>query len=97
MWSYYVLCISSFPVLGPLMVALGLWLLPVRRAIEPTVFLLASWMTISYFLVCKTPKPDTRITQEHEKLGWTQAVVSPNNLPTGGPALLSLQIGAIMN
>ncbi len=69
MWSYYVLCISSFPVLGPLMVAPGLWLLPVRRAIELTVFLLASWMTISYFLVRKTPKPDARITQEREKLG----------------------------
>lgn len=63
MWTYYVLFISALPVLAPLMVAMGLWLLPVTESIEVVVFLLLAWMAISFFIVRRMSRPGGRLNQ----------------------------------
>ncbi len=66
-WNYYVLCSSSFPVLVPLTVTLGLWLLPVREAIETTTFLLFVWMIIAFYIVRRMSKPGGRLSNERQR------------------------------
>lgn len=64
MWNYYVMFISAIPVLGPLMVAMGLWFLPVDVSIETCVSLLVVWAVIAFFLVRRMSKPGGRLSQE---------------------------------
>ncbi len=68
MWTYYVLFVSAVPVLGPLMVAMGLWLLPVNGSIAITVFLLVIWIVIAFYLVRRMSKPGGRLSQEPQEL-----------------------------
>jgi hypothetical protein len=67
MWNYYVLSLSALPVLGPLMVALGRWLLPVTASIAITVFLLAVWLIIVFYLVRRMSKPGGRLSMERSE------------------------------
>ena len=67
MWNYYVLFISAFPALAPLMVAIGLWLLPVNWSIAITICLLALWMVIAFYIVRRMSKPGGRLSEERQK------------------------------
>ena len=53
--------VSAIPVLGPLMVAMGLWLLPVDASIETCVSLLVVWTVITFFLVRRMSRPGGRL------------------------------------
>jgi hypothetical protein len=64
MWSYYVISLSALPVLGPLMVALGRWLLPVRASIAITIFLFIGWLMIAFYIVRRMSKPGGRLSKE---------------------------------
>jgi len=69
MWTYYVLVTSSFPILGPLMVAMGLWILPVRGAVEVIVVLLIVWMVVAFYMVCRMSRAGGRLSKEQQQLG----------------------------
>lgn len=64
MWAYYVMWMTAIPVLGPLMVAMGLWLMPVMASIKTTIFLLIVWMVIALFVVRRMSKPGGRLSEE---------------------------------
>ncbi len=62
MWTYYVLWMTAIPVLGPLMLAMGLWLTSVKTSITTTVFLLIAWMVIAFYKVRQMSKPGGRLS-----------------------------------
>jgi len=66
MLTYYVMWMTAIPVLGPLMLAMGLWLLPVRESIETTIFLLFIWMVIAFYVVRRMSKPGGRLSQKRQ-------------------------------
>ncbi len=66
MWTYYVMWMTAIPVLGPLMLAMGLWLLPVRESIEATISLLFIWMVVVFYVVRQMSKPGGRLGQERQ-------------------------------
>jgi hypothetical protein len=67
MWNYYLLFISAIPVLGPLMVAMGLWLMPVNRSIAITICLLVLWIVVAFYIVHRMSKPGGRLSEERQK------------------------------
>ena len=67
MWNYYVLFISALPVLAPLTVATGLWVLPVNASLTIGVCLLALWMVIAFYIVRRMSKPGGRLSEERQK------------------------------
>src|ERR1700722_15277658 len=67
MLNYYALFISSVPVLGPFMVALTRWLLPVEESIDITLLLLAVWMVIVLFIVRRMSRPGGRLSHERQE------------------------------
>ncbi len=67
MWTYYVLSISSLPVLATLMVGMGLWFLPVKESIAFSIFLLLVWMVIALYIVRRMSKPGGRLSQERQR------------------------------
>lgn len=66
MWNYYVMWMTAIPVLGPLMVVMGLWLMPVRTSIMTTIFLLVVWMVVAGYVVHRMAKPGARLSQERK-------------------------------
>jgi len=58
---------TAIPVLGPLMLAMGLWLLPVRASIETTIFLLFIWMVVAFRVVRRMSRPGGRLSQERQE------------------------------
>ena len=67
MWTYYAMWMTAIPVLGPLMLAMGLWLLPVRASIETTIFLLFIWMVVAFRVVRRMSRPGGRLSQERQE------------------------------
>jgi hypothetical protein len=51
----------------PLMLAMGLWLLPVRASIETILFLLLVWMVVAFYLVRRMSRPGGRLSQERQE------------------------------
>jgi len=67
MWTYYVMWMTAIPVLGPLMLAMGLWLTSVKTSIMATVFLLIIWMLIAFFIVRRMSEPGGRLSKERQE------------------------------
>lgn len=67
MWTYYVLFTSAFPVLAPLCVALGLWVMPPRQSAEISIVALIAWMAASFYIVRWMSKPGGRLSQERRE------------------------------
>ncbi len=66
MWTYYVMWMTAIPVLGPLMLAMGLWLMPVKTSIMTTIFLLIIWMLTAFIIVRRMSKPGGRLSDEQQ-------------------------------
>ena len=67
MWIYYVLIISAGPILATLMVAMGLWLLPINDSVAITIVLLIAWIVIAAGIVRRMEKPGGRLSQERQE------------------------------
>ena len=63
-WTYYVLCSCSFPILVPLMVAMGIWLLPLQDTVETAIALLLAWMILALYIIRRMSKPGGRLSKE---------------------------------
>jgi hypothetical protein len=63
MWNYYVMWMTAIPVLGPLMVVMGRWLMPVKTSIVTTVILLLIWMVSVFYIVRRMSRPRGRLSR----------------------------------
>jgi 4-amino-4-deoxy-L-arabinose transferase-like glycosyltransferase len=66
MWTYYVLFISSLPVLAPLCVAMGLWILPPKESGAVCIAVLLAWTVTALLIVHHMCKPGGRLSDERQ-------------------------------
>lgn len=64
MWTYYVLFASALPVLTPLCMAMGLWIITPKQSAAVTIFLLFVWIIFGLFIVRHMSRPGGRLSEE---------------------------------
>jgi hypothetical protein len=64
MWTYYVLVMSAIPILSPLTVALGRWLLPIATSAVIGISLLLAWTVAAYFILRRMSMRGGRLSRD---------------------------------
>jgi hypothetical protein len=67
MWTYYVLFISALPVLTPLCVAMGLWVVTPKQSAAAAIFLLVVWMAFAFYIVRHMSRPGGRLSEDRQQ------------------------------